>query len=50
MYIDYAQPRAKYIPQNYDFSQSVLVAKGTFASVYMCTVASTQKVVALKKL
>lgn len=50
IYIDYALPRAKYVPQNYDFSQQILVGKGTFASVYMCTIGSTQKVVALKKL
>ena len=41
IFIDYSQPRAKYVPQNYEFSQQILVARGTFAAVYMCTIEST---------
>lgn len=42
-YIDYEQPRQKYISQVYDFSSQIKIAHGTFSIVYMCTIAKTGK-------
>lgn len=38
------------MPQTYEFSQQIMIAQGTFAKVYMCTIAKTQKVIAVKRL
>ena len=50
IYIDYRQPRPSAFPQQYKFTNEIKCGHGTFATVYMCTLASNGLVVAVKKL
>ena len=50
IHVDYRLPRPNNFPQTYEFTREVKCGVGTFAEVFMCTMKSTGKIVAVKKI